>query len=83
MIIDGIDVSDELLAKYVEIVRHTIERSNTLPSGVHIPMDDEERRAFHDIILASVRQSRGSPFSRALNDYVDGIAEKEGWFDCC
>lgn len=82
MEIAGIEVSDELMIKYVEIVRQMIIRTNVLPTGVHIPIDDEERRAMHDIILTSVRQSRGSEFSRQLAKYVDELAEKEEWFQC-
>ena len=81
MIIEGIEVSDDLMAEYIEKVRYLIQRSNELPVGVTIPMDDEERRAYHDIILLSVKQERGSVFSRKLSEYIDDLADKEGWFD--
>jgi len=82
MIISNVKVDNDLIAEYVEAVRRMVERSNSLPSGVMLPTDDEERRALHDIILTSVRQSRGSEFSRELNNHVDKLAEKEGWFKC-
>ena len=78
-VIGGIEVSDKLLAEYIEEIRYYIQRSNDLPVGVRLPMSDATRTALHDIILTSVRQERGSAFSMALNKYIDDLCEKEGW----
>ena len=80
-VIGGIEVDNKLLAEYIEEVRAMIKRSNDLPLGVRLPFSDETRTALHDIILTSVRQERGSPFSMALSKYLDDLCKKEGWFD--
>jgi len=78
MIIGGLEVDDKLLAEYIEHVRDMA--MSDVPIGVSVQYKEETRRALHDIILTSVRQSRYSEFSKALDEYVEKLAKKERWY---
>jgi len=80
MKIADIDVDDEVLAEYIEKVRHMIEKGKEMPIGVSLGYMDSEREELHDKILDVHNQSRGSAFDIALREHVEDIGSKEGWF---
>lgn len=80
MKIADVEIDDEVLAEYIEKVRHMIEQSGKMPVGVYLGYMDGEREELHEKILDAHNQTRGSSFDMALRKHVEEIGSKEGWF---